>query len=269
MRRNRPQTGEVEHRMVRSPVEIRASDDGSSIGFTGHAAVFEQRTWIGPPKWGFWETIRRGAFRKTITEGDIRMLFNHNPDLPLARNTVASGPGSLRLSEDETGLLDEADMLPTTYARDLALTLDSGVVSQQSFSFLPVNEEWSVDEVTGEETRELIEVKLFDVGPVTFPAFTETDASLRSVGYHLLMDALDVDEESREALLTAVRSGDIPPSLTPALRAARTALDALVQSAGEPATPPLPAAPAATPTADRLRRQMGSWKDIIEGDKTE
>lgn len=269
MRRNsRAASGEVERRFVRAPVEVRAAaSPGDPIGFTGHAAVFDQRTWIGPPKWGFWETIRPGAFAKTIGESDIRMLFNHNPDLPLARNTITDGPGTLKLSEDEIGLRDDAEMIPTTYAQDLALSLGTGVVSQQSFSFIPIREEWSTDDVTGEETRELYEVRLFDVSPVTFPAFTETDASLRSVGLHLLMDALDVDDERRASIINALRTGEVPSTLTPALRAAREALDALVQSAAEPAPPPPAATSAASPHAERVKRSMATWEAIIQGDE--
>lgn len=265
-RSGRATAGDIERRYHRAPVELRTDGDGKPIGFTGHAAVFGKRAWIGPPKWGFWESIRAGAFAKTIREADIRMLFNHDPNYPLARNSVTEGPGALLLSEDEVGLKDEAEFVPTTYARDLALNVDAGVITQQSFSFVPIQEEWSVDDVTGEETRELIEVKVFDVSPVTFPAFTETDASLRSVGFHMLMDALDLDDERRAAMLQAVRSGEVPSSLTPALRAARDALTALVESTGEPESPPLPDAPAASsaPLLALRRRRMAGLSKLME-----
>lgn len=264
-RSSRAASGDVERRFVRNPIEIRAAADGGSIGFTGHAAVFDSRTWIGPPKWGFWETIHRGAFTKTIAESDVRMLFNHDPNFPLARNTITEGPGSLRLSEDEIGLRDDADMIPTTYARDLELSLSSGVVSQQSFSFTPVKEEWRTDEITGEDERHLYELRLYDVSPVTFPAFADTDASLRSLGLHMLMDSVDLDDERRASIIRAVRTGEVPAGFTPALRAAREALDALVQSAGEPEVPPLVAAtPIATPARDRVGRSMENWRKLIE-----
>jgi HK97 family phage prohead protease len=112
--------------------------DGDTIGFRGHAALFERRTWIGPKKWGFWEQVARGAFTKSIGESDVRFLINHNPDLVLARTSSET----LRLAEDSVGLLADADLAPTSYGRDLAISLERGDVSQMSFAFEVVRESW-------------------------------------------------------------------------------------------------------------------------------
>lgn len=229
-----PMLGPERRFAVMSGLEVRAAAaDGDPIGFAGHAALFNTRTWIGPKKWGFWEEIAEGAFAKTIAEGDVRMLLNHDPNFALARSTVTEGPGSLRLSEDDIGLATEADMAPTTYARDLAVSLDAGVISQMSFSFLPVREEWSSDE-EGDDVRQLREVQLFDVSPVTFPAYTETDAALRSVGLDLLMDSVELSDEQRMRLASAIRSGVMPPDLAPVLRAAAKALGEMAQQLAPP-----------------------------------
>jgi HK97 family phage prohead protease len=206
---------------VAGGIEIRqVADDAESIGFKGHAALFGVRTWVGPPKWGFFEEIRAGAFKKTIAEGDVRMLFNHDPNQPLARNSIDSGPGSLRLREDKLGLVDEADMIPTSYARDLALALEHKVVTGQSFSFLPVREEWSVTD-DGDDVRTIIEVQLFDVGPVTFPQYEETDAALRALSAEL--DEIETPIEERKQIVRAF-FGRVPTSdLALALRAALNA----------------------------------------------
>src|SRR5690606_11377800 len=71
----------------RSTLDTRAVDrreDGEPIGFKGHAAVFNSRTWIGSKSWGFWEQIDPRAFRKTLNEADVRFLINHDPNLLLA-----------------------------------------------------------------------------------------------------------------------------------------------------------------------------------------
>lgn len=215
-------------------IETRQTDVvGDPIGFTGHAALFGKRTWIGPKKWGFWEEVAEGAFAKTITEGDVRMLLNHDPNFALARSTVKTGVGSLRLAEDEVGLATDADMVPTTYARDLAANLDAGVITQMSFSFVPVKEEWSSTE-EGDDVRLLREVQLFDVSPVTFPAYTETDAALRAVGLDLLMEAVELDDEQRMRLASAIRSGVMPPDLAPVIRAASQALVEMAQKLEPP-----------------------------------
>jgi uncharacterized protein len=206
-------------------IEVRAAtEQDSSIGFKGHAAMFNKRTWIGPKKFGFYEEVREGAFAKTLKEADVRMLLNHDPNFLLARTTS----GTLRLSEDDKGLAVDADMAPTSYANDLRIVMDRGDLTQMSFSFLPVKEEWSVTD-EGDDVRSLVELSLYDVSPVTFPAYTETDAALRAVGMDLLMEAVDMPDEQRVRLASALRTGAVPPDLAPAIRAASQALAELAQ----------------------------------------
>src|SRR5664280_2242013 len=168
-------------------VELRKDATGATIGFAGHAAVFDQRTSIGNPlSWGFYEQIAPGAFTKTIQEADVRFLIDHDPSLLLARTKS----GTLRLSEDKAGLVADADLAPTTYGRDLAILLERGDVSQMSFGFQVVagKDDWTVEQVETNdgnsvdvEVRTIREVKLFDVSVVTFPAYEGTDAQLRSM----------------------------------------------------------------------------------------
>jgi len=155
-------------------VSLRARTDG--LHFRGHAAVFGQRAWIGPPKYGFWEEIDPGAFTRAIGEDDVRFLVDHDPGKVLARNLA----GTLRLSIDKRGLVADADMADVTYARDLAVLLERGDISQMSFGFVPREEEWSTDG-DGVETRRLLDVELFDVSAVAYPAYSGTDAALRAV----------------------------------------------------------------------------------------
>jgi HK97 family phage prohead protease len=165
-------------------VELRKDANGAAIGFAGHAAVFDYRTSIGNPlSWGFYEQIAPGAFTKTIKEADVRFLIDHDPSLLLARTKS----GTLRLSEDLVGLAADADLAPTTYGRDLAVLLERGDVSQMSFGFQVVKDDWTKEQVetNGDpvdvEVRTIREAKLFDVSVVTFPAYEGTDATLRSM----------------------------------------------------------------------------------------
>jgi len=155
-------------------VTMRARTDG--LHFRGQAAVFDQRTWIGPPKYGFWEEIDAAAFDRAIREDDVRFLVDHDPGKVLARNTA----GTLRLTTDKKGLVADADMADVSYARDLAVLLERGDVSQMSFGFVPTTEEWSTLD-DGTEVRRLVEVELFDVSAVAYPAYDGTDAALRVV----------------------------------------------------------------------------------------
>jgi HK97 family phage prohead protease len=155
-------------------VEIRAAKDGLRT-ITGHAAVFNKDS---EPMWGFVERVAPGAFTQTIKEDDVRALFNHDPNIVLGRNTAKT----LRLSEDKQGLSVEIDPPDTQAARDLLVSIERGDISQMSFGFITRKESWQYsDDGKGPNIRTLEDVQLFDVSPVTFPAYPDTDVSVRSL----------------------------------------------------------------------------------------
>lgn len=168
--------------------ELRAERaDGEPVRLKGHAAVFNA---LSQDLGGFREMIAPGAFTPSAHEDDVRALFNHNPDHVLGR-TVAK---TLRLAEDDRGLAIEIDLPETQLARDLAISIERGDVSQMSFAFRvkPGGEEWG-DTDQG-FVRTLKAVRLYDVSPVTYPAYLQTDIALRSLGE--FTHALDGDVES-------------------------------------------------------------------------
>lgn len=148
----------------------RADKDAPRI--VGHAAVFNQWAEIG----GFFrEQVRPGAFTRAIREDDIRALFNHDANLILGRKKA----GTLELREDETGLHTITLPGDQSYARDLLVALERGDVDQMSFGFRTLKDEWNYDARIPERT--LIEVELFDISPVTFPAYPTTDVGVRAL----------------------------------------------------------------------------------------
>lgn len=153
--------------------DLRVATDGKRT-IRGHAAVFNRDS---QPMGGFTERIAPGAFRQTIKEDDIRALFNHDANLILGRNTA----GTLRLSEDSTGLAVEIDPPDTQCARDLMVSLERGDVSQMSFGFTTRKDEWLYDRENDATMRTLLDVTLYDVSPVTFPAYLDTDVSVRAL----------------------------------------------------------------------------------------
>jgi HK97 family phage prohead protease len=158
-----------ERRYVTTEFEARARPDGSRV-IAGYAAKFDRKSQnLG----GFVERIRAGAFAHTIGEADIRALFNHDPNLVLGRNRA----GTLRLHEDEVGLAYEIDLPRTTAAADLFESMQRGDVNQSSFGFKVIDDEWGLDE-DDFPVRTLVEVKLYDVSPVTFPAYLDTEANV-------------------------------------------------------------------------------------------
>lgn len=152
--------------------EIRAitAEDGQKK-IEGYAAVFNQ---LSEDLGGFREMIKPGAFTKTLKTADVRALWDHNADFPLGRLKA----GTLDLSEDSKGLKFTIVPPDTQYARDLLVSIERGDVDQMSFGFFTVTDEWNQQDK--EYIRTLIEVELFDVSPVTFPAYPQTSAAVRS-----------------------------------------------------------------------------------------
>ena len=150
-----------------SNLEVRAEGNGNTL--VGYAALFDSPSEPMP----FIEYVKRGAFSKTLNDGaDVRLLINHE-GVPLAR----SKSGTLALEEDERGLRVEADLDPMNpdSARILS-AMKRGDISQMSFAFRTIKDSFNADR----SVRELREVQLFDVSVVTFPAYEETMAELRS-----------------------------------------------------------------------------------------
>lgn len=153
--------------------DLRAGSggDGSTPAvISGYAAVFNE---LSADMWGFREWIRPGAFAKTIREADIRAVWNHNPDYVLGRTTN----GTLTLREDERGLFVEIKPPETTWARDFVESIRRGDVDQMSFGFEVIRDSWNETV----DVRTLLEVKLYEVSPVTFPAYDSTTVSVRSM----------------------------------------------------------------------------------------
>lgn len=152
--------------------ELRVEGEQSPV-IRGYAAVFNS---ISEDLGYFREIIRPGAFKKTINDGaDVRALFNHNPNFIIARTKS----NTLKLSEDDKGLFIEATPPDTTWARDLVTSIKRGDIDQMSFGFETVKDRWGTE--NGDRMRELLEVRLFDVSPVTYPAYPQTSVSARSI----------------------------------------------------------------------------------------
>lgn len=152
--------------------ELRVAKDEKSTRIIGHAAVFNV---IGDGGW-FREQVAPGAFADSIQTDDVRALFNHDPNHVLGRNRA----GTLKLQEDERGLLIEVSPPDTQFARDLLVSIDRGDITQMSFGFEILKDSWVKSEDNQPDLRTLEKVRLWDVSPVTFPFYRETDVAVRS-----------------------------------------------------------------------------------------
>jgi len=165
----------IERRFVKGG-QVRAKS-GDTPGIEGYASVFNEQFDSG---W-FIETIKPTAFTRALAEKqDVRCLFNHDPNNVLGR----SKSGTLRMSQDATGLHFECDTNPATrVASDVQAMVDRGDIDGCSFAFIVRKCTWREETDADGNTmdyREIEDVDLYDVGPVTYPAYEGTSVSARS-----------------------------------------------------------------------------------------
>lgn len=210
--------------LAASDFHLRAAADDSPPAFQGYASKFNERTAIGNPlTWGFFEQVAPGAFTKTLSEGDQRFLVDHDTAMVVARSSA----GTLRLAQDGVGLVTDADLDPNlSYVNDLIANLRNGNITGMSFGFEVLKDQWetvNVDTVGDDgvpvsapaDLRMLQEVRLMEVSAVTFPAYTSTEAALRSVGAALTRHAdrelIERHVERKPMLAKYVEVGDREP----------------------------------------------------------
>lgn len=174
------------------PIELRvgAGEDNAPV-IEGRAAVYNRWTDLGY----FREMIEPGFF-ESVLKDDVRALWNHNADLVLGRTKNKS----LVLDDDERGLNVQIRPADTQTGRDAVTSIKRGDVDQMSFAFMVKEggDEWKRDKngITRVLKRGGCE-RLFDVSPVTYPAYPQTSVHVRSKLDELL--TVELLEESAEA----------------------------------------------------------------------
>lgn len=171
----------MERRFSTHRVSVETRDDGKPV-IVGYAAVFYRAADRGtefPLFEGIVERVARTAFDQ-IDKDDVRALYNHDPRAVLGRVRA----GTMRLSVDDVGLRYEIDPPDTQVGRDTLESIRRGDVDGSSFGFNPRGSKgigWETNP-DGTGVRWLRSLSVFDVGPVTYPAYQATSAGVRSVG---------------------------------------------------------------------------------------
>ena len=185
---------EIEKRSINEPIQMRQTEDNKTV-FYGYALRFDEPS---PVRNGWYEVIRKGALTQDIIDkSDIRALFNHNPDLVLARKN--DKVDTLKLTLDDKGLYYEFEDPQTMLSDDLKRHMKLGNIDQSSFAFtLEPDGDVIREDDNGVIVRELTKFKeLYDVSPVTY-AFYPTAIS----GVKERVEALLAEHETEE------KSGD-------------------------------------------------------------
>ncbi|OUM93232.1 MAG: hypothetical protein BAA04_10050 [Firmicutes bacterium ZCTH02-B6] len=176
----------LERAVIRA--EVRAAGEGEGLRVVGLGVVYDKWEELWP---GYRERILRGAVKLAP---EVKSYFNHDPNMVLS--TTASDP-PLVVRETDQGYEYDSPIPPTSYGRDLIVNLQRRNVKGSSFTFIVPQggDRWWEDE-NGVVHREIRELILYEIGPVTDPAFVSTTAAIRS---------------SREALLQEGRAALVEP----------------------------------------------------------
>lgn len=195
-------TDEPERRTYTVEMRVKEPTIGKKTStIEGYAANFNS---VSEDLGGFREMLTPGCFADALKTSDIRALFNHDPNFVLGRNTS----GTLRIMEDDKGLRFELDPPDTSFAKDLQVSMARGDINQCSFGFRVAEggDAWR-KEPDGSYLRSILKVdRLFDVSPVTYPAYTSTSCAVRSLVQLKQTEeleakaAFDKAEEERKAM---------------------------------------------------------------------
>jgi HK97 family phage prohead protease len=155
--------------------ELRASGSGSERKISGYAAKFNN---MSSDLGGFREMLKPGCFTRTLSLGaDVRMLLDHEPSKILGRTKA----GTLKLTQDNVGLRFDCTLPDTQIGRDTWENIRLGNLSDCSFGFYCVDEDFSEDPQGRGLIRTVSDVDLFDCSVVTYPAYPGTEVNARSL----------------------------------------------------------------------------------------
>jgi HK97 family phage prohead protease len=160
----------AERRFITGKVEIRK--DGEAEFFEGEGIVFNSTTDLRD----FTEEVAPEAV-DAVWEDDVRGTFNHSADLVLGRNKS----GTMTLTKTPTGVKYQIRYNPNDPDHVRVMEkVKRGDVSGSSFAFKIKEDNWSKRD--GKPHRKITKLeRWFDIGPVTYPAYTDTSVAARSL----------------------------------------------------------------------------------------
>ena len=171
---------ERERRVI--PTELGTVELRTAEGESPKIAMFVPYNKRSVEIMGFTEIIAPGFFTRSVKNGktakrnnDIVALWQHDPSWVLGRQAN----DTLTFDDTKAGMnalveLDGEDPMHRHFAR----RVERRDVTGTSFGFTTVKDEWEYDD-DGNATRTLVEGRIFDFSPVTYPAYPDSDSEAR------------------------------------------------------------------------------------------
>lgn len=189
----------MERRFIETKVESRSDtpETQDEQRIEGYASVFDKATDLGP----FTESIDSNAFND-VMQDDVRMLFNHNENFPLARSV--NGEGTLEMKIDDVGVFFSFPVGPQSYAQDLHASILRNDVDQASFAFTVLEDEW--EERDSKPHRHITRLgSLMDLSVCTYGAYQQTEVTARSLPTPPLTENKTTQVEETESKRDSVK----------------------------------------------------------------
>lgn len=188
-----------EIRNITTDIEVRSEEGKEHKTIVGYALKFNTPSEnLG----GFIEIIDRHALDNADLS-DVRCLIDHDRQKILGRTTN----NTLKLTIDDIGLKYECMPSDTTYSRDLLVNMESGNINQCSFGFI-LNydnqdcDSWEYDDNADIYKRTIKDIKqIFDVSPVTFPAYSNTECVVAQRGLEEVKNELQRNLDKEKMLI--------------------------------------------------------------------
>lgn len=158
--------------------EIERDAAGDGLTLEGYAAVFDSPTEINNYEGNFTEQIAPGAFKKTLRDGRPVLQFDHGKH-PMIGSLPIGKIEQLR--EDSRGLHVRARLHAGDFYAPVREAIASGAIDGMSFRFSVVKDNWTAATARTLPMRNIQEVKLFELGPVVFPAYAATTVGVRDL----------------------------------------------------------------------------------------
>lgn len=154
-------------------VTFSATGEMHGNTLVGVAHAFGKRTLVG----NTYVEFERHAFDEALQTSDVRAFWNHDTTLLLGRESA----GTLKLSAEDDGLHYAIDLPPTSYVADMKVLIDRGDLKEMSFGVMP-GKVTAAKAMDGKRVQRHSSVKeLFDISPVSLPAFEGTSIQLHSL----------------------------------------------------------------------------------------
>lgn len=209
---------------------VAASEDEAGDGFTidGYAAVFDTPTRIDSWEGQFDEQIAYGAFARSLRAKMPKLQFDHGMH-PLI-GSLPVGTWTSMTEEKGAGLHAVGRLSDNWLVEPVRQAIADGAVDGMSFRFSVVREKWEdgngkpvkpedvgrllyePDPERGVLQRTLLELRISEAGPVTWPAYEQTSVGVRNT---VTIDLNRLNEPSQRSMLArAVLLADAKNSTT-------------------------------------------------------